>query len=425
MKLGNCRYYGAKYTSQALRFTRLKRLYARLLISLGLCVAVIFCGSKALARVRESWDRSREPQDRKTGKTRLVWASLFARLGYRLPWSGDARWPDHRCSNHEGALRRAMRARVAVAAFIWLWLGLGSLTAEDRLDKLQIVGDHNHFATVKASRDECRINFQQQSSVSESSGAATTGQAIVSKSAEGRIDRFNFRIIRCRALIDFLNSPKQPSAWERDGFFNETVLSWEKDLPRPQDAYGHVFNFVSSISRAVNSLPDIGVDFKIKMDVYRRGFSNIFEAALDRDFDEVRPNFQRSDNFQVKFNPWSVFEDHCTLGNISRTCRRFSTISGRSDRILHIAHLAISKISHDPGSQDQSNGRGEKRGRPSYKPPVAISLLLTVFGFLAAFFCALRAGYHLYEERRLRGALWLCGGAVWGSLSVLVILNTF
>lgn len=87
-----------------LRLTGLRRLYPRFLSKMGRavpeCVARVFCWPKPIAQARESWNRSREPQDEKTDKSRLAGARLFARLGH-------AARADHCGTNNAKSLGRA------------------------------------------------------------------------------------------------------------------------------------------------------------------------------------------------------------------------------------------------------------------------------------------------------------------------------
>ena len=265
-------------------------------------------------------------------------------------------------SNILNQSKRAMWARTAWAVIIWIAGASSSLAAKDSLDKFQIVGSYDHFGTIKTIRaDECRINFQQQSSISEPSYSSATRQAVVHKSTEGRINAFYHWIVRCRFPIEFLNPLKKPSAREGNYFFDIAVLSWEKNLSRQQITDVHVSNLESGVCRFVSGLSNIGMDFKIKIDVYCRGSSNILESTLDRDFDYIGSNFQWPDNFHVKFNPRSICEDHRAFGNISGSCSCLCAVLSYFYRGLHIAGLRsggiFSCLPKTFGGNPEKNGR--------------------------------------------------------------------
>src|ERR1041385_4994639 len=91
---------------------------------------------------------------------------------------------------------------------------------------------------------------------------------------------------------------------------------------------------------------------------------------------------------------------------------------------LHVAGLAISKISENASSQDQTDGRGTQRKGPSNKPSVGRLFLLAIFCLLGTLLCGLKAGYYLHNERRGDAAIWLDVGVLSGAFAYYTLLLT-
>lgn len=126
---------------------------------------------------------------------------------------------------------------------------------------------------------------------------------------------------------------------------------------------------------------------------------------------ETKCAYCRSDNREFDSDSGTSAE-HGGIGT------GFSSLDGG----LHVIRLTISEVSQNARSENQADGCGEQRERPSNKPLVGILFFFAILCLLGTFLRGLRAGYHLYEKRRGCGALWLPLGGLSGLCAMYLVV---
>ena len=116
---------------------------------------------------------------------------------------------------------------------------------------------------------------------------------------------------------------------------------------------------------------------------------------------------------------WCLRCHQSLFRDLSADHRSIGGFVGDGEGILHISRLFQSEISQSASGDNESTSRYEKAERIISKLsrkfddlPVVARLLSAVLSVLFLFFCSFLGCWNVDNNRRLRGALWICAGSI-------------